>query len=190
MPAFRADRRCEVSALAGTDLTRVAELARTANLAKAYGDWRALIDDPTIQAVSIATPPSLQAQIAIHALERGKAVFAEKPMASTVEEAHAMWSSAERSGLPAMVDFNFHQIMSWQRAKAMIDDRAIGALRHIVVNWHVETTSVQKGIRSWKTLERPLPTAMQRCRLITCQPQQDRRIRRRKMRSDCALPAP
>jgi len=89
MPAFRAQQRCEVYALAGTNLARVAELAHAANVPKAYGDWRALIDDPAVDAVSIATPPSVQAQIAIHALELGKPVFAEKPMASTLEEARS-----------------------------------------------------------------------------------------------------
>jgi len=119
---------------------------------KAYGDWRALIDDPAVDAVSIATPPSVQAQIAIHALELGKPVFAEKPMASTLEEARAMLRTAERSNTPAMIDFSFHQIMTWQRAKTMIDEGAIGALRHVVVNWHVETTATRKRIRNWKTL--------------------------------------
>jgi predicted dehydrogenase len=152
MPAFRAEQRCEVYALAGTNPARVAELAHAANVPRAYGDWRALIDDAAVEAVSIATPPSVQAQIAIHALQLGKPVFAEKPMASTLEEAQAMLRTAERSGAPAMVDFNFHQIMSWQRAKRMIDEGAIGALRHVVVNWHVETAATRKRVRSWKTL--------------------------------------
>ena len=152
MPAFRAQQRCEVYALAGTNLARVAELAHEANVPRAYGDWRALIDDPAVDAVSIATPPSVQAQIAIHALELGTPVFAEKPMASTLAEARAMLRSAERSTTPAMVDFSFHQILSWQRAKTMIDEGAIGALRHVVVNWHVETAATRKRIRNWKTM--------------------------------------
>ena len=60
---------------------RTAELASAANVPKAYGDWRALIEDQGGQAVAIATLPSLQAQIAIPALELGKPVFAEKPLA-------------------------------------------------------------------------------------------------------------
>ena len=63
LPAFRAEPRCNVVALAGRDAARTAELARAAGVAKGYGDWRALVEDPDVQAVAIATLPSLQAQI-------------------------------------------------------------------------------------------------------------------------------
>jgi predicted dehydrogenase len=152
VPAFRADPRCEVIALAGTNLARVTELARAVKVPRAYGDWRALVDDPLVQAMSIAVPPSLQSQIAIYALERGKPVFAEKPMAGTIEDANAMLRKVEGKGLPAMIDFNFHQVVSWQRAKAMLDEGMIGSLRHVVVNWQVETKAIEKRIATWKTL--------------------------------------
>src|SRR5262245_38110937 len=85
LPAFRADPRCEVIALAGSNAARTAELARADHIPKAYGDWRALVEDPSVQAVAIATLPSLQAQIVIRALELGKPVFAEQPLASDLE---------------------------------------------------------------------------------------------------------
>lgn len=152
LPAFRADSRCEVIALAGSDAARAAELARAANVPKAYGDWRALVEDAAVQAVAIATMPALQAQIAVRALEFGKPVFAEKPMASNLDDAHAMLRRARLSRLPTMIDFNFHQIMSWQCAKAMLDESAIGALRHVAVHWQVENRAIQARMRNWKTL--------------------------------------
>jgi predicted dehydrogenase len=51
-----------------------------------------------------------------------------------------------------MVDFNFHQVMSWQQAKDMLEAGAIGTLRHITVHWHVENYSIQQRMRNWKTL--------------------------------------
>ncbi|MBI4367745.1 MAG: Gfo/Idh/MocA family oxidoreductase, partial [Deltaproteobacteria bacterium] len=60
LPAFRADPRCQVVALAGSDAGRTAELARAAGVPKAYGGWRALVEDSDVQAVAIATLPSLQ----------------------------------------------------------------------------------------------------------------------------------
>jgi predicted dehydrogenase len=152
LPAFRADPRCTVVALAGTDPARTAERARAAGVPKGYGDWRALVEDKDVQAVAIATLPSLQAQVALRALELGKPVFAEKPMASDLAGARTMLKQATKSGLPTMIDFNFHQIMSWQRAKAMLDDGAIGRLRHIAVHWHVENRSIQMRMRNWKTM--------------------------------------
>ena len=152
LPAFRADPRCKVIALAGSNAARTAKMAKTEGVAKGYGDWRALVEDKNVQAVAIATLPSLQAPIAIRALELGKPVFAEKPMASDLANASAMLKQAKLSGKPTMIDFNFHQIMCWQRAKAMLDASAIGALRHVAVHWHVESRAIQLRMRSWKTL--------------------------------------
>jgi len=152
LPAFRVDPRCEVVALAGSDVTRTAEFAKAAAVAKAYGDWRALVDDKDVQAIAIATLPSLQAQIAMRALALGKPVFAEKPMATDLAAARAMLREATRSRKPTMIDFNFHQIMSWQRAKTMLDSGAIGLLRHVAIHWHVESRAIQLRMRSWKTL--------------------------------------
>ena len=152
LPAFRADPRCMVAALCGSDQARTAEHARNLDVPKAYGDWRALIDDKDIDAIAIATVPSLQTQVALAALAAGKPVFAEKPMASTLDEARAMRDAAEAAGLPTGIDFNFHEIMAWQRAKALLDGGAVGALRHVAVHWHVENYAIQNRMRTWKTM--------------------------------------
>lgn len=151
-PAFRADARCTVTALAGSDGARTQTRAHEAGIARGYGDWRALIDDKDVDAVAIATLPALQPQIALAALAAGKPVFAEKPMARTLVDAQAMLRAAQDSRLPAMVDFNFHQIACWQRTKAMLDAGAVGALRHVTVHWHLENFSIQQRMRNWKTL--------------------------------------
>ncbi len=152
LPAFRADARCEVVALASSDAARTADLARAANVPRGYGDWRALVEDKAVDAVAIATMPALQAQVACAALALGKPVFAEKPMASTLTDARTMLKAAKASGKPTMIDFNFHQVLNWQRAKAMLDDGAIGKLRHVTVHWQVENRSIQTRMRNWKTL--------------------------------------
>lgn len=152
LPAFRNDPRCDVVALAGSDAGRTADLARAAGVAKGYGDWRALVEDKDVQAVAIATLPSLQAQIAIRALELGKPVFVEKPMASDLAGARAMLQVAAATGLPTGIDFNFSQIVSWLRAKQMLDAGAIGQLRHVTVHWHVESRALQLRMRNWKTV--------------------------------------
>ena len=129
-------------------------LPAPANVPKGYGDWRALVEDKDVQAVAIATLPSLQAQIAIRALELGKPVFAEKPMASDLGSAHAMLRQAKLSRLPTMIDFNFHQIIGLATRQAMLDAGAIGALRHVTVHWHVESRAIQTRMRNWKTARR------------------------------------
>ena len=96
LPAFRTDPRCEVVALAGSDGARTAELARAANVARGFGDWRALIEDRAVAAVAVAVPPDLQPEVARRALDLGKPVFVEKPLAADLTAARAM----RRGGAP------------------------------------------------------------------------------------------
>ena len=90
LPAFRADPRCEVVALAGSDPARTAEAARAAAVARAFGRWEELVEHADVDAVAIATPPRLQPAIAVGALGRGKPVFVEKPLAVDLDSAASM----------------------------------------------------------------------------------------------------
>jgi predicted dehydrogenase len=151
LPAFRSDPRCEVVALAGSDAERTAGLARAANVARGFGDWQALVEDASVAAVAIAVPPELQPAVARHALELGKPVFAEKPLAADLAGGHAMLVSAQRSGRPTIVDFNFPELPAWRSAKAMLDGGCLGRLRHVVVTWNLENQATRLRLKSWKT---------------------------------------
>jgi predicted dehydrogenase len=50
-----------------------------------------------------------------------------------------------------MVDFNFSAILAWRKAKELLDEGAIGRLRHVTVNWNVENYGTRMRIRNWKT---------------------------------------
>jgi predicted dehydrogenase len=152
LPAFRLDPRCRIVALAGRDAARTAELADAASVPLAFGDWRQLVEHPDVAAVCIATTPGLQPEIAIAALELGKPVFAEKPMAADLAGAERMVRAAAASGRPTMVDFNFSEIVSWKKAKALLDEGAIGRLRHVEVNWNIENYATRMRLKNWKTL--------------------------------------
>jgi len=136
--------------LAGTDSARAAELARADEIRLAFGSWTQLVEHPDVDAVTIATPPALQPGIALRALELGKAVFAEKPIAADLADAKAMAEAAANSGRATMVDFNFSAIPSWRKAKALLDQGAIGRLRHVAVNWHVENQATRMRLKNWK----------------------------------------
>ncbi len=151
LPAFRTDPRCEVVALAGTDAVRTAAFARTANVARGLGDWRALVADPAVAAVAIAVPPDLQPAVARRALDLGKPVFVEKPLAADLAGARAMLESARTSGRPTVIDFNFPELPSWRQAKTILDSGALGRLRHVVVTWNVENQATRLRLASWKT---------------------------------------
>jgi predicted dehydrogenase len=149
LPAFRLDPRCDVVALSGHDPARTAALARQEAIVDAYGDWRQMVERSDIDAIVIATPPRVQPDIAIAALQHGKPVFIEKPMAADLAGAAAMLRQA--GSLPTMMDFNFTEIVAWRNAKALLDDGAIGRLRHVAVNWNVENSSTRLRLKNWKT---------------------------------------
>ena len=117
LPAFRLDSRCSVIALAGSDVTRTAAIAQASNIPVAFGNWMELVEHPDIDAVTIGAPPGLQPAIAIRALELGKPVFAEKPIAADLAGAEAMVGAALASGRANMVDFNFSASRSGERRR-------------------------------------------------------------------------
>ena len=151
VPAFRADPRCDVVAICASTLERASKVAAQLGIDKAFGDWREMIEDPSIDTITIATPPSIQTEIAVAALAQGKAVFCEKPLAISQAAALEMVEAAERAGVANMVDFEFPEIVEWQQAKSILDSSGIGNLRHVSVSWNVETYANKMGLKSWKT---------------------------------------
>src|SRR5262249_49333452 len=151
IPAFRQDPRCEVVALAGTDAARTAGLARAANVARGLGRWQAVGEGPAAAVIAGARPPALRPALARRALELGKAVFLEKPLAADIADARAILESARKSERPTIVDFNFPELPSWQHAKAILDDGAIGRLRNVVATWNFANRATRLRLASWKT---------------------------------------
>ncbi|NYG06130.1 putative dehydrogenase [Phycicoccus badiiscoriae] len=97
--------------LPGVELRAVADpvLERAQALAHRHGarslpDWEALLDGPDVDVVVVATPPATHAHIAAAALEAGRHVFCEKPLATDVGQAHELIELVERSGRVLVVD--------------------------------------------------------------------------------------
>src|SRR5205085_482160 len=133
------------------DERRTAELARAANVARGFGGWQSLVEDRGVAVVAIAVPPAIQPIVARRALELGKPVFVEKPLAADLAGAHAMLTSGQTSARPAIIDFSFPELPAWQSAKVVMDSGRLGRLRHVVVTWNTENQAVRLGLKSWKT---------------------------------------
>jgi predicted dehydrogenase len=151
LPAFRADPRCEVVCLCASSQERAARIAAQHGVPGSSGDWRAVVDDTDVDALSIATPPAVQAEIALAALARGKPVFCEKPLALDLAGAEALARAARESGVANMVDFEFPEIPVWREAKRLLGEGLVGPLRHAAVTWHGETYANRMRTHSWKT---------------------------------------
>ncbi|WP_233416018.1 Gfo/Idh/MocA family protein [Streptomyces sp. N35] len=127
-----------LAAICGRDARAVQAAADRHGGAAAETDWRALITRDDVQLVDICTPGDSHAEIAIAALEAGKHVLCEKPLANTVEEAEAMLEAAERAaarGQLAMVGFNYRRVPAMALARQMVADGKLGAIRHVRVTY-------------------------------------------------------
>ncbi|TJV90101.1 MAG: Gfo/Idh/MocA family oxidoreductase, partial [Mesorhizobium sp.] len=77
--------------------------------AKGSGDWRAVVDDPDVDIVSLTTPNQFHPEMAIAILEAGKHLWCEKPMAPSFADAQAMAAAAKKSGKVAALGYNYIQ---------------------------------------------------------------------------------
>ena len=102
-----------LAAICGRDREQVAAAAGRLGWAAWETDWKRLVERDDVDLVDVCTPGSSHAEISIAALEAGKHVLCEKPLANTVDEARAMAAAAERAaaaGVRAMVGFNFRRV--------------------------------------------------------------------------------
>jgi myo-inositol 2-dehydrogenase / D-chiro-inositol 1-dehydrogenase len=99
-----------------------------------YRNWEALIADPAIEAIAVATPNHLHAPIAIAALEAGKHVLLEKPMANTIADCDRIIAAAKRSKAQLSVGLQCRLSPQWGRIRALIDEGAFGQPQHVHVS--------------------------------------------------------
>jgi len=122
-----AKQGCEVKAVCDTFKSKAEDLIAGESLnALAYDDYRKLLEDPAVDAVSICLPPSTHASVTIDALKAGKHVLVEKPMASSLEECDRMIEAARASGkVLAVVSQNRYKTPV-AKLKTMLDEGDIG----------------------------------------------------------------
>jgi predicted dehydrogenase len=123
-----------MTALAGRDADRAAHAAGKLGWSSSTGDWKSLLQRDDVDVVDVCTPGDTHAEIAIAALEAGKHVLCEKPLANTVDEAKAMAEAAARaarSGVRSMVGFNYRRVPAIALARKLVADGRLGAIRHV-----------------------------------------------------------
>jgi predicted dehydrogenase len=123
--------RVDLAAICGRDAAKTAKAAATLGWRTHETDWHRLIERDDIHLVDICTPGSTHAEIAIAALDAGKHVLCEKPLANTVEEARAMVDAARRAGTRAMIGFNYRRVPAATLARQLVAGGRLGRIRHI-----------------------------------------------------------
>ncbi len=125
----------ELVALADSSRERADALAREFRIPTVYRDYRKLIDDRSIEAVSVALPNFLHAPVTIAALEAGKHVLLEKPFATSEAEALSVIGAAERSGRILTVGMNQRFTVEAQTVRALVERGELGEVYHLKAHW-------------------------------------------------------
>ncbi len=132
IPAMQRGRLTEVTAIASRDIDRACSAAERLGIPKAYGSYEELLADPNIDAVYNPLPNHLHVPVSIKALQAGKHVLCEKPIALNAEEAQLLLDEANRHpDLKVMEAFMYRFHPQWRRTKEIVDSGAIGELRTV-----------------------------------------------------------
>ncbi|PWC37718.1 Gfo/Idh/MocA family oxidoreductase [Azospirillum sp. TSO35-2] len=114
--------------LSDRDAATAAQAAAALGFRRHTGDWRALVADPAVDVVAIATPNRLHAPIALAAIAAGKHVYCEKPLATTLADARAMMAAAEARGVVTLVGFNYLKNPMIALAREIVESGDIGTV--------------------------------------------------------------
>lgn len=132
IPAMQAGEYCEIAAIASRDLDKAQEAATRLGIPKAYGSYEDLLADPEVDAIYNPLPNHLHVPWSIKALDAGKHVLCEKPIALTAAEAQELLDAAQkRPELKVMEAFMYRHHPQWQRARRLVAEGKIGELRTI-----------------------------------------------------------
>lgn len=119
-----------LSVVCGRDKAKVEKFAQRWGWENAVSDWREVIDDPEVKIVDICSPNNTHQEIAIAALQAGKIVACEKPLAMNGAEAERMAAAARQSGKINTVWFNYRRVPAIAFARQLIDEGRIGKIFH------------------------------------------------------------
>jgi levoglucosan dehydrogenase len=119
----------KIIAEASDDLARSA--AGRLGFSKWTGDWRQVTADPELDIVDVLTPTYLHKAPVIDALEHGKSVICEKPLATNEKDAREMMEVAEKSGAHTLVGFNYRRVPAVMLAKQIISKGELGEILHV-----------------------------------------------------------
>jgi predicted dehydrogenase len=116
-------------------------------------DWARLVTREDIDLVDICTPGDTHAEIAVAALEAGKHVLCEKPLANTVAEAETMAAAAERAaehGVVSMVGFTYRRVPAIALARQLVQEGRIGEIRHVRAQYLQDWLADASVPMSWR----------------------------------------
>ncbi len=135
IPAFQKCQGAEVVSVSSTHIENAERAAHEFNIAHYTGDWRETVENEAVDLICIAAPPAFHREMTLFALERGRHVLCEKPMAMNAAEAREMLEKSKEKNLLALVDHELRFLNGGQTARRMIQSGEIGQIRHAKYNF-------------------------------------------------------
>lgn len=136
-PAFSLIDGSEVEAVMSRNADKAHSYAERHGVRKWYTDAQALIDDPDVNAIYIATPPSSHATFAIMAMHAGKPVYVEKPLAASYDDCIRVNGISERTGVPCFVAYYRRYLPYFDKVRRIINDGLIGKVINVQIHFAV-----------------------------------------------------
>jgi len=139
-PALQKAHGSELVMVMCRNAANAEDYARRHNVPRWTTDADALIHDPAVNAIYIATPPDSHCEYTLRAADAGKPVYVEKPMARTYAECQMMLDACRAAGVPLFVAYYRRALPRFLKIKELIDSGAIGAVRavsmHLFLHFH------------------------------------------------------
>lgn len=151
-PAYQKTAGFEIVAVMRRDAEKAADYAKRHGIKKHYSDADALINDPEVDAVYIATPPDSHKLYGLKVVEAGKICCIEKPLAPSYEDSKAISEAFESKNIPLFTAYYRRSLPRFKKVKKWIETNSIGQIRHI--NWHLSKPASEQdlsGLYNWRT---------------------------------------
>ncbi len=136
--------------IADADEESAARAARALRFERACGDWRALVADSAVDVVDVCTPNHLHYEMALAALEAGKHVFCEKPLALTVAEAERLARAAQSAGVVHGVGLNYTTNPMIRTAREIVTSGEIGEVLHFSGRYFEDYMASPEAPFTWR----------------------------------------
>lgn len=130
-PSFNKIAHSELAAVMNRNPEKAREYASRHGVPRVYEQAGDLIRDPGVNAIYIATPPSSHMEYALAAIEAGKAVYIEKPMALNGEECAAINRAAATAGVPVFVAYYRRELEYFHKVKEILESGRLGRVLNI-----------------------------------------------------------
>jgi len=153
LPALKSIDHVEIWAVADVNRKAAERVAKKFNIPNVYADYKDLLKDETIEAVSICAPSFSHAEIAVESAKAGKHILVEKPLAMNVKDAVKVVKSAKEHNVKLCCVFNYRYFPAAQKAKEIITNGNLGdivsiygiAHTHFPISWTRSTWLYHKG---------------------------------------------